>query len=262
MNVNSSSELLLPALALAALLAGSPRTGRAESDFRIANRVFAGDSDQPSSESLTIFQAGLVYDFLEAPEETTIFDADRGRFVILDPARRVRTEISTNQVEEFSAQLKRRVVDSRHPLLAFLAEPKFEELHSTEGRLELSSQYVVYKAQATKVDADAAATFKEYADWQAQLNVLINPNSLPPFARLSLNRALAQRQYIPDRIELKTWSRRPLEEPQVRRSEHNVQWRLIDDDHRRVDEANGQLASFELVSLADYHRRELAATGR
>ena len=63
-----------PLLWLSLLTAGSTFA----EDFRIQTRVYRGDEETPVSQNLTLFRAGVVYDFLSEPAETTIYDRPRG----------------------------------------------------------------------------------------------------------------------------------------------------------------------------------------
>src|SRR5882762_2653409 len=107
-------------------------------DFRIQTKVFKSDptakKGQPPkqvSETTTIFRAGLVYDFLTVPgqvEEITIFDYPRSRFILLDPTRRVKAIVKTDEINAFTQQLQLRARQHKEPFLNFLAEPKFEPM--------------------------------------------------------------------------------------------------------------------------------------
>ncbi len=56
-------------------------------EFRIESKVFSAKDEAPTSESLTLFDDGRVYDFLTSPREITVFDISRSRIVLLDPER-------------------------------------------------------------------------------------------------------------------------------------------------------------------------------
>ena len=96
-------------------------------DFRVDNRVYSGDSKEPESQSCTVFHQAVVYDFLQNPAETIVFDKAFGRFVIFDDTRQIRTELGTNELERFTQKMKDRAVKRQDPLMQFLAEPIFEE---------------------------------------------------------------------------------------------------------------------------------------
>jgi len=130
-------------------------------DFRIESRVFVEKEDEPVSTSTTLFKAGLTYDFLENPRETTFLDPRRGRIVLLDATHGLKTEIRIAQIVEFATQLKLRAAGSEDALLQFLAEPKFQETWDSEGNeLVLSSKLMTYRV--TPIKAPSAEVAKQY----------------------------------------------------------------------------------------------------
>ena len=73
-------------------------------DFRVENSVFVEGQSQPQSQGVTIFRDGLVYDFLNEPAEVIVFDKANRRFILLDITRRVRSEISMDDVRPLSTE--------------------------------------------------------------------------------------------------------------------------------------------------------------
>src|SRR6476659_8660970 len=92
--------LILGAISSAAALAD---------DFRIQTDVYAGDSKIPVSQNTTLFRAGYVYDYLTHPQRdntvvrVAVFDQQHGRFIVLDPARKVKAEVKTDDVLLFAS---------------------------------------------------------------------------------------------------------------------------------------------------------------
>lgn len=235
-------------------------------DFRIQTKVFKNDptakKGQPPkqvSETTTIFRAGLVYDFLTVPgqiEEITIFDYPRLRFILLDPTRRVKTIIKTDDIKGFTQQLQLRARQHKEPFLNFLADPKFEpHANPTAENFGLSSIWMTYDVETMAAkNAYVAQQYADFAEWYAQINAMINPAAFPPFARLAVNQELKQRRQLPVRV-LVTYFPQESEKKQITlRADHNVQWRLIDSDLRRVDDAGEHMAAFPEVSLEDYRK--------
>src|SRR6266700_184172 len=66
-------------------------------DFRVESKVYAGKDDAPSGESLTLFAGDRAYDFLSSPQEITVFDFSRDEIALLDPVRKVRTELTSKK---------------------------------------------------------------------------------------------------------------------------------------------------------------------
>jgi hypothetical protein len=235
-------------------------------DFRIQTKVFKNDPNlkkgqpnKPVSETTTIFRAGLVYDFLTVPgqvEEITVFDYPRSRFILLDPTRRVKAIVKMDEIRGFSQQLQLRARQHKEPFLNFLADPKFEpHANPTSEEFGLSSLWMTYevKTMAAK-NAYVAQQYADFADWYAQINAMINPAALPPFARLAVNSELKQRRQLPVKVHLTFFPQEPEKKQVTLEADHNVQWRLIDADLRRVDDAGEHMAAFPEVSLDDYRR--------
>jgi len=232
---------------------GAGRTALAE-DFRIHSRVHVGDMEA-SSETLTLFRAGRVYDFLSAPRETTVFDPDN-RFILLDPDRRLQTEVSAEQVTRRVARLRSEAQTHRQPALNFLANPRFTETYDeTSEEISLESPWLTYRAKIEQAPSrDAARQYGEFADWYTQLNALLNPSGLLPFSRMELNRALVRRQAVPREVLLTFSPKKPDGDRITLRSVHQVQWSLSRADLERIDEVHRQLHSFQKVTPQEYHQ--------
>jgi hypothetical protein len=171
---------LLPA---AALLATCLDVARAQ-QFRIDTEVFVDGQQEPVSTSLTIFRDEVIYDFLlGGTPETTVFDIRRGRIVLLDPQRKVRTELTTDTLLEFCATMKSRAVSEGQDQLF---HPAFRTEYDEERRmLTLSSELITYVAQGVVPrETGAAKRYQQFADWHARLNA-VRPGNLPPFGRVA-----------------------------------------------------------------------------
>ena len=111
------------------LLAGIGR-GAEFVDFQVETQLYLVGEEKPINEITTIFRSGFVYDFISDPNkqrdpEPTIFDSLKGRFVVIDPQRRLWTQVSTEAVGTFSAKLKVDAAGAKEPLLNFMAAPVF-----------------------------------------------------------------------------------------------------------------------------------------
>ncbi len=227
-------------------------------DFRIESRVFVEKEDEPVSTSTTLFKAGLTYDFLENPRETTFLDPRRGRIVLLDATHGLKTEIRIAQIVEFATQLKLRAAGSDDALLQFLAEPKFQETWDSEGNeLVLSSKLMTYRVTPIKApSAEVAKQYQFFSNWYAQLNAMTHASGLPPFARAKLDEALGQRGLIPKNVELTVSMNSKLGRRKVTlRSEHEIAWRLLQADERRIDETHTAMGSYRSVTFDEFLQR-------
>jgi hypothetical protein len=243
---------------LAVLLgAGSGSLAMAE-QFRVENRVFLGDEKKPCSVSTTIFLDNVVYDYLAEPAEITIFDKDHGRFLLLDTSRRVKTEVTTAQVQDFTERLKQWALAQPNAYLKSLVEPDLEEQYNEdEGEFVFSSPSITYRLLTTAVDRPGIShQYREFSDWYGQLNALLNPGSQPPFARLVVNAALDARRRFPREVHLTFRSRDSLLSKRVTlRSEHERIDHLVQSDRDRITQTDQFIAIFTPVKFSEYRKK-------
>lgn len=233
----------------------------AAEDFRVETDVFVAKQKEPFAQNLTLFTDGLVYDFpLLGPEEITVLDPGRGRFVLLDVKRKVKTTLTTKELLEITAAIKTHAPDM-DGVFAFAANPRFEpQFDAANNTLTLRSDTLTYQAKgAPPKFAAAVSLYQQFADWYARLNAL-RPGSLPPFARMELNRALAERGWLPAEVELTvTASHRLTSRTVVIHSRHIANWLLSNTDRKRIETAGGYMAEFQPVAFKEYSRKpELA----
>jgi hypothetical protein len=238
-------------VAFAACVLAQPDPSPAE-NFRIETKVFEGKNKSPVSETTTIFCEGVVYDFLKSPGQTAIFSRpngkNAGRFILLDDDHRIRTEISTKKLEGAMLNLRTWAGKQSDKFLKFAANPEFEETFEPgSGQLVLASHVESYTVETTPAKRPkAAAEYREFLDWYAQLNTLLT-GSPPPQPRLELNKSLSRHKAIPKTVEL---TRAGRDEPL--RAEHDFTWMLSQDDMARIEEANASLASYRDVTNEQY----------
>jgi hypothetical protein len=80
---------------------------------------------------------------------------------------------------------------------------------------------------------------------------MLNPGSQPPFPRLAVNEELAKRGLIASKVTL-TIPAQVQRPGQTLRTEHKINYRLLQKDQKTIDETDRQLASFEKVSFAQF----------
>jgi hypothetical protein len=248
---------------LPVLLLAAAATAALGQEFRIDTEVFLGEEKEPAAETLTLFYRGLIYDFLlTGPEEITMFDPQRGRFTLLDPARKLRCGLATQEVLDYTLALETHAVQAKDPLFAFAASPKFtpsaeefQENGQKRTRLTLAGQPLEYSVVAyhPEEQPETVRAFRSFADWYSRLNAM-RPGSLPPGARLELNKALAERDLIPLEITRTIAAPRLLAKKSVIRSRHLVTWSLSGEDRKRIERAGTYLAEFKAVKNFDEYR--------
>ncbi|MEO8495368.1 MAG: hypothetical protein ABI614_09875 [Planctomycetota bacterium] len=220
-------------------------------DFRVDTDVYLEDEEATFSEHLTLFHDMVVYDFaVKGSDEITILNLQKGTIVLLDVKRRIRADLTTAELLDFSAKIKA-IGTSKQA--EDLVSPKFEVKFDAEQKsLELVSRKITYRATGIQLpDASIATRYREFTDWYARLNSMRPPNP-PHFGRLELNRELADRGLLPQDIERTVVLGGLFRKPQKARSHHVVGTTMSGTDRRRIDEASGYLVSFAKVSAVDY----------
>jgi hypothetical protein len=236
-----------------ALFAGmAPRAARADAgEFVVRNQVF--DGKQVIGGSTTIFAGGKAFDFLDEADEAVMFEPVAGRITLIDTKRRVRSELSLEQLADFIERMRDRALRGGSDFARFVAQPEFgERLDAETNELVLSSPLLEYRASTTAPrNAEALRNYQTFIHWQAQLNCVVNAGATPPQARMKLNDALAARQLLPERVTMK----RPANIPgggKTLRAEHSYTWRLEDAERRRVADLEQRFATFRVVPIGEY----------
>lgn len=224
----------------------------AAQEFRIDTEIFIGKEREPTSETLTLFSNGLIYDFLlSKPDEITVFDPIRGRFTLLDPTHKIRCGISLQEVSEYVLAIELEAVKSKDPLFSFAAKPEFTpsvEEYVENGqdfvRVTLTGKPLVYVAVARKPERpEAVRAVRSFSDWFAKLNTM--RGNLPPGARMELNSSLAERDLIPLEITRTIGGK-------TARSRHLVTWTLSGEDRKKIERAGTYMTEFPSVSFDEY----------
>jgi hypothetical protein len=260
------ARLILSSLVLWLCLAHEASLAAAE--FRIENRVFLDEEPEPVSESVTFFQGGRVFDFFgDENGEIAVFDPANERFILLDPARRIKTEVKTSYLDSYVEVLKKKATGHENEFVRFLAEPKFERSYDQDAaRLTMKSPTMTYHVDTIPAASEEAArVYGQFSDAYARLSAVTSDVPLPPFPRLAVNAVLRERKELPKRVE-RTVERTglgPLPDKSVTiHSEHKIAWRLLDSDKQRISTAGKYLAAFDDVPLQVYRSAPPATTAQ
>jgi hypothetical protein len=225
-------------------------------DFRVNNTVFVDGEASPQCQSTTIFHAGLVYDFLADPAEIIVFDKPHGRFVLLDLSRKVRTELSTDKVGEFIDHAKQTLGGAKNILENWLAEPTFDETFDSQtSQLTLRGEWMTYQAQVLATGPDVASQYRNFSDWNARFNHVLNPDSRPPFPRMMLDAALERNHGIAKEVLLTSHFAKS-HTPVKITSRHELAGQLDAADKKRVAEAQNYMKAFKQVALKEYLQKK------
>lgn len=225
-------------------------------DFRIETRVYAPGEEEPAAESVTLFTGGAAYDFRDADDRVTVFRpgaADKaGRFVLLDTAREVRSEIGGDRVAIANTKLRRWASLHKDEFLRFTGDPKFDESFNADtGELRMTSEQMSYRLVTMPVASrEAMKELRAFLDAYAQLQTLLEAG-LPPAPRLLVNQSLANHDVVPIQVELYSG---PIDDEPDLRAEHLVTWILSRNDRNRIERANRQLTEFREVENTEFSK--------
>ncbi len=179
----------------------------------------------------------------------------RGRFILLDPGRRVRSELTAQEVLGLTENLRQWAGTQTDGFLKFLGSPKFDEqFDERKGELLFESPWLSYRVTAVDAESDAIAQqYREFCDWFARLNTRLNPGYKLALARLVINEALYHRRQVPQEVTLTVQPKRGLTlQKAVMRSQHQFVRRLVESDRDRVAQTGQFMAIFQPVEFDEY----------
>ncbi|MFN9369443.1 MAG: hypothetical protein ACK6CT_11890 [Planctomycetia bacterium] len=253
--------------------AGDPQAADSGCTMRVESDLFADGASEPVARSLTLFENGVAWDFLELPPregaaaaeqpalqlaEIVLHDPARQRVVVIDPRRDLKTQVETVRLERLSVSLARwaRTADDR--LVRWAGGPDFDAgLTENEASLELVGPRVRYAvAYEAAPSPEAAGAYREFADTAILLRALLHPGGIPPFPRLALNRRLEAAGAIPAEVTLEIDRGLAILPGASRmRCVHRVHPRLLAADGKRIAEAQAHVAAATAVDVAAFVAR-------
>lgn len=240
---------------LLAALAAAPSAAVYADGFRIETQIYRGEEEAAINSAVTLFDAGVVYDFLDAPPQIAVFRrpvGDRpGRFIILAADQDIQTELTTDRLEEVMVKLQKWASQQKDPYLRFAAEPRFDEsFEADKGELILASHVQSYRLKTEPAEHPKAITeYREFLDWYTRLNALMQSGP-PPQPRLKVNEALARHAVVPIEVVL---TQEGEEEPL--RAEHQFTWKLSKQDRMKIEEVRRLMAAYKRVGNEEFLNR-------
>lgn len=223
-------------------------------DFRVETEVFLADRKEPEVEMVAFFSSDLIYDFrTKGSADPIIIDPPRSVAHLLFDKSKEKVSVSFDQIVRWVAHYKSS--ESKSDLFQFASDPKFERKHDPIAKsLLLKSPVMTYTVRTTQANNNVVARqYRELADWSARLNA-IQPGGLPPFARLELNRDLAESNLLPESIErtVTAKSQQGFSRTDKVRTLHHFNWLLSQDDKKRIEDANDNLSKYKSISPDEY----------
>ena len=225
--------------------------------FRIDNKVYVGDGREVVNQSTTIFHEQQVYDYLEKPSETIVFDRSTEQFTLLDTMRRSMARVAARDVLSFTEQLRQRNTEQADPLLRFLLAPAFhEQFDSSTGTLNLLGAWMTYRVETMAApNVEVVKLYRDFSDWSARLSPMLVATARPPFARLMLNTALEEHRLLPREVTLNITSKKGVVPKRfTTRSEHQFIDRLGESDLNRIKQTHEFMVIYNPVSLEQYRK--------
>ncbi len=229
---------------------------RAAEAFRIETKIYTGDPKdkkiEPISKTTTLFKDGIVYDFLENPEQTAVFrkatGGKPGRFILMNDKERAQTEVSTEKLANTMKDLRKWASGQKDPFLKFAANPRFDEIFDRNtGKLVLASPLETYTVETSPATQhqDSMTDYHEFLDWYTQLNTL-QTSPVPPDPRLKLNDALIRHRVVPTKVELKRTGE------DLVWADHDFTWRLSQEDLQRIEDVQSGLTAYKQVENKEF----------
>lgn len=216
-----------------------------------------GQSKAPLQRTTTLFVDGVAYDIVHGnPAEVARFDFQNQVVDLASRSRRLRTQLSFDELRRFEAALRARA-QRRLGLGTFLANPHFaKEFDAKQKTLKLTSPWLSYEAQVTDARADVVERITMFADWSVRLGTMLSPMASPMPARLELNLALKKQNWRAVRITRRGEARaRYLG---VIHSQHKMRsWR--DSDPELIREIEKNLKDFPSVSFSEFRTVQISA---
>ncbi len=213
--------------------------------FRVETDVLFGTQKAPVQQSLTLFSAGVAYDISrDDPNQITMVDPQRSRIVLLNKASQTQTAIDLKELQQFIDSARKAAETSE--LATYLKGA--DKIVVTDETVSVGDSVMQYHTTLQKPrDPQMAQQYAQTADALILLNGW--RSGMPPFARLSFNRVVAEQQAIPQEITRTTSSGK---QTIVVRSLLHPNWRLSKDDERQIAEVGTMLVSFSQVTAPEF----------
>lgn len=198
------------------------------------------------AQSLTIFHAGRVFDWLKTAGEVTILEEAHERFIIFNGRKLIATTVDFKEIERMLASARDETSNHAERLLTrddrdahkiatslqFQLNPSFK--HSFEQgtlMLDLDSPKLEYHVNCgTTPIPEAVDAYMKYADWTAKLNHVMHPRSLYPAPRMKLNESLRKHKVLPVKVQLRV----EFDQPMVLQADHRFAWQLEKIDRESI----------------------------
>ncbi len=209
--------------------------------FRVATDIYFGSQKEPAQQTLTLFSSGVAYDIShDDPNQITMVDVARDRIVLLNKQLQTQTTIDLKELRQYIASARKQAETTK--LASYLIGA--DQIEVTNNVVSVGDGVLRYQATLQQPrEEEMAVQYGQAADALILLNGW--RSGVPPYARLSLNRVVAEQKSLPEEI---TRTASNDSQSEVVRCRLHTNWRLSKDDEKKIADIGTMLVTFQNVS--------------
>lgn len=234
-------------------------TSEASLRFRVDSVVkFSRNEDEERSfRTSSVFFDDFAFDFIGDNGEIIIYSFSEKKFILIDPIRRLRTEVAAEEIDRFLENVKPLLEKRDDAFCSFMLEPTFE-VSRKEDELLFQSKWIDYRATTRAFDdPKVALAYFDFANALCKLNVFMNPGSVTPLARLTINRRFQEEARFPEKLVVDVYPKGKMffNRSFQASNEYKLARRLSEKDRNRVMRAIHFAAQFQEVNFRTYYQK-------
>ncbi|MBR4833292.1 MAG: hypothetical protein IKU86_03015 [Thermoguttaceae bacterium] len=215
------------------------------------------EDEERSFKTSSVFCDDFAFDFIGDNGEIIIYSFAEKKFALIDPIRRLRTEVDVEEIDRFLAFVKPRLEKRDDGFCAFMTDPSFETSQK-EDELLFQSKWIDYRATTRTLDEPKIlAAYLGFSNALCKLNVFMNPGSVTPLARLAVHRRFEEEARFPEKIVVDIYPKGKMffNRSYQTSAEYKLARRLSEKDRNRVTRAIHFAAQFQEVNFRTYYRK-------
>lgn len=215
------------------------------------------EDEERSFRTSSVFFDDFAFDFIGDNGEIIIYSFSEKKFALIDPIRRLRTEVAAEEIDRFLKNVKPLLEKRDDAFCAFMLEPVFE-VSRKEDELLFQSKWIDYRATTRAFDdPKIAVAYFDFANALCKLNVFMNPGSVTPLARLAINRRFQEEARFPEKLVVDVYPKGKMffNRSFQASNEYKLARRLSEKDRGRVMRAIHFAAQFQEVSFRTYYQK-------
>ncbi|MBQ9128867.1 MAG: hypothetical protein IJY15_14045, partial [Thermoguttaceae bacterium] len=215
------------------------------------------EDEERSFRTSSVFFDDFAFDFIGDNGEIIIYSFSEKKFALIDPIRRLRTEVDAEEIDRFLENVKPLLEKRDDAFCAFMLEPSFE-VSRKEDELLFQSKWIDYRASTRAFDdPKIAVAYFDFANALCKLNVFMNPGSVTPLARLAINRRFQEEARFPEKLVVDVYPKGKMffNRSFQASNESKLARRLSEKDRNRVMRAIHFAAQFPEVSFRTYYQK-------